>query len=183
MQAFTYGMGLRVAADCDLGLSLAHGGGYPGYGSYMLLFPNRGVGLFAFTNRTYGGPAPALWQAAAALQKAGWMPPPRAIAPSPAVRAGYAAAATIWRAGSVEAARGSLAMNFLLDRRSANWAAELGRAKAEVGDCRTDGPLTPAGALQAHFTWTCDRGRIEGDFLLAPTNPPTIQALRLVPAH
>ncbi|MBV9932283.1 MAG: beta-lactamase family protein [Alphaproteobacteria bacterium] len=183
MQAFAYGMGLRVAADCELGLSLGHGGGYPGYGSFMLLFPNRGIGLFAFANRTYAGPSAALWQAASALQKAGWMPASRAIPPSAAVRAGYAAAATIWRAGSVDAARPSLAMNFLLDRTVANWAAELARAKTDVGDCRTDGPLTPAGALQAHFTWTCDRGRIKGDFLLAPTNPPTIQALRFVPAH
>jgi hypothetical protein len=111
------------------------------------------------------------------------MPPPRPIAPSPAVRAGYAAAATIWRAGSVDAARPSLAMNFLMDRSVANWSAELARAKSEVGECRTDAPVTAAGALQAHFTWTCDRGRIEGDFLLAPTNPPTIQALRFVPAH
>jgi D-alanyl-D-alanine-carboxypeptidase/D-alanyl-D-alanine-endopeptidase len=182
-QAFTYGMGLRVMADCELGLSLAHGGGYPGYGSYMLLFPNRGTGLFAFTNRTYGAPAPALWQAAAALQKAGWMPAPRAIPPSPAVRAGYAAAATIWRVGSVEAARSSLAMNFLMDRTAANWSADLARAKAEVGDCRTDGPVTAAGNLQAHFTWTCDRGRMEGDILLAPTTPPTIQTLRFAPVH
>ena len=182
-QAMTYGMGLRVAADCSLGLSLAHGGGYPGYGSYMLLFPERGVGLFAFTNRTYGGPAPAVWQAAAALQKAGWLPPPRAIPASPAVLAAYQSAKTIWRTGSIEAAPGSLAMNFLMDRTAANWSADLARAKAEVGDCRTDGPITPAGALQAHFTWTCERGRIEGDFLLAPTNPPTIQALRFVPAH
>jgi D-alanyl-D-alanine-carboxypeptidase/D-alanyl-D-alanine-endopeptidase len=182
-QAFTYGMGLRVMADCELGLSLAHGGGYPGYGSYMLLFPNRGIGLFAFTNRTYGAPAPALWQAAAALQRAGWMASPRAIPPGAAVRAGYAAAERIWRAGSVEAARSSLAMNFLMDRTAASWAADLARTKTEVGDCRTDGPPAAAGNLQAHFTWTCERGRIEGDILLAPTNPPTLQALRFAPAH
>jgi CubicO group peptidase (beta-lactamase class C family) len=181
MQAFTYGKGLRVMADCDLGLSLSHGGGYPGYGSYMLLFPDRGIGLFAFTNRTYGAPAPALWQAAVSLHKAGWMPAPRPVPPSPDVRAGYAAAATIWRAGSVEAARPHLAMNFLMDRTAANWSADLARARAEVGDCRTDGPVTATGNLQAHFTWTCDRGRIDGDFLLAPTSPPTIQALKFAP--
>jgi hypothetical protein len=35
------------------------------------------------------------------------------------------------------------------------------------------------------FTWTCERGRIEGQLLLAPTDPPSIQALRLriVPAQ
>ena len=54
-QAVTYGMGLRVGADCDLGFTLAHGGGYPGYGSYMLLLPDQDVGIFAFANGTYAG--------------------------------------------------------------------------------------------------------------------------------
>jgi len=31
--------GMRVMQDCDAGFALAHGGGYPGYGSYVLLFP------------------------------------------------------------------------------------------------------------------------------------------------
>ena len=50
---------LRVAQDCDLGLTLTHGGGYPGYGSFLLLLPEQGVGIFAFANRTYGGAGPA----------------------------------------------------------------------------------------------------------------------------
>ena len=64
-------MGFRVAQDCDLGLTLAHGGGYPGYGSYLLLLPEHGVGIFAFANRTYAGPSPPVWQAAVALHRAG----------------------------------------------------------------------------------------------------------------
>ena len=67
-QAQAYGMGFRVAQDCDLGLTLAHGGGYPGYGSYLLLLPDYGVGIFAFANRTYAGPSPPVWQVAAALR-------------------------------------------------------------------------------------------------------------------
>ena len=60
LQASTYGMGMIVAVDCDLGLTLSHGGGYPGYGSYVLLLPDYGVGIFALANRTYAGPrAPA----------------------------------------------------------------------------------------------------------------------------
>jgi CubicO group peptidase (beta-lactamase class C family) len=46
VQAMVYGMGLRVAQDCDAGLTLAHGGGYPGYGSYVLLLPDHDVGIF-----------------------------------------------------------------------------------------------------------------------------------------
>ena len=67
----TYGMGLIAAADCELGLTLSHGGGYPGYGSHVLLLPDYGVGIFAFANRTYAGPRPPVWDAAVALLRAG----------------------------------------------------------------------------------------------------------------
>ena len=65
--ASTYAMGLIAAADCDLGLTLSHGGGYPGYGSHVLLLPDYGIGIFAFANRTYAGPRPPVWDAAIAL--------------------------------------------------------------------------------------------------------------------
>jgi hypothetical protein len=38
-QSAAYAMGLIAAQDCELGLTLSHGGGYPGYGSHMLLLP------------------------------------------------------------------------------------------------------------------------------------------------
>ena len=60
-----------VAVDCELGLTLSHGGGYPGYGSHVLLLPDYGVGIFAFANRTYAGPRPPVWDAAVALLRAG----------------------------------------------------------------------------------------------------------------
>lgn len=70
-QAATYGMGMIVAVDCDLGLTLSHGGGYPGYGSHVLLLPDYGIGIFALANRTYAGPSAPVWDAAVALHKAG----------------------------------------------------------------------------------------------------------------
>jgi hypothetical protein len=48
-----------------------------------------------------------------------------------------------------------------------------------VGACRTDSPIVATGALSGIFGWTCERGTINGTLLLAPTNPPTIQSLRL----
>ncbi|RYD45042.1 MAG: class A beta-lactamase-related serine hydrolase [Sphingomonadales bacterium] len=70
-QAAAYGMGWRVAQDCDLGLTLAHGGGYPGYGSHVMLMPDHGVGVFALSNRTYAGPSGPAWDTAVAMDKAG----------------------------------------------------------------------------------------------------------------
>ncbi len=52
-------MGFIAAQDCELGLTLSHGGGYPGYGSHVLLLPDYGIGIFAFANRTYAGPRAA----------------------------------------------------------------------------------------------------------------------------
>jgi CubicO group peptidase (beta-lactamase class C family) len=177
-QAIAYGMGMRVAQDCDLGPTLAHGGGYPGYGSYLLLLPEQGIGIFALTNRTYAGPSAPVWSAAMELHRAGvlW---PRAQRVSEALTAAYRAAGGIYRAGSVEVARGQLAMNFLMDRSASNWRADLAHLRSALGTCATDAPITATGALSGRFSWTCERGRLDGQLLLAPTPTPQIQALRL----
>ena len=177
-QAATYGMGMRIAVDCDAGLTLAHGGGYPGYGSYVLLLPDHGIGLFALTNRTYAGPSGPVWDAAMELHRAGLLRG-RQVPVSDALAATYAAAGAIYRAGNLTSGRDRLAMNFLMDRSADNWARELARLKGEVGECQTGAPITATGALAGRFQWTCERGRLDGQLLLAPTDPPTIQALRL----
>jgi len=177
-QAQTYGMGLRVANDCELGLTLAHGGGYPGYGSFVLLLPERGVGIFAFANRTYAGPSAPVWDAAALLSRAGLLPP-RTLPVGAALAAAYADAGAMYRARVLAPGRERLAMNFLMDRTAENWAREFARLQALVGDCDTAAPITATGALSGRFQWACARGRLDGQLLLAPTSPPTIQALRL----
>jgi len=176
-QAAAYGMGFRVAQDCDLGLTLGHGGGYPGYGSYLLLLPERGVAIFAFANRTYAGPSPPVWAAAIELNHAGLLAG-RSIPVSGALAGAYRVSAAMWQAGSLDPGRGALAMNFLMDRTADNWAREFARLKAQAGNCRTDSPIEANGALAGRFQWACERGTLQGQLLLAPTNPPTIQALR-----
>ena len=42
-------------------------------------------------------------------------------------------------------------------------------------------PMFATGNLSATFRWTCEKGLIDGQILLAPTNPPTLQALRFAP--
>jgi CubicO group peptidase (beta-lactamase class C family) len=177
-QAVAYGMGLRVGADCDLGFTLAHGGGYPGYGSYMLLLPDQDVGIFAFANGTYAAPVAAVFDAAMELHGAGLLRP-RPVPVSEALAAAYRAAGAIYQAGNVEGAGGLLAMNFLMDRSATDWARDLAGLKLVIGDCRTDAPLTPTGRLSGRFRWTCARGTLEGELLLAPTNPAGIQELHL----
>lgn len=175
-EASTYGMGFYAAADCELGLTLSHGGGYPGYGSHVLLLPDYGVAIFAFANRTYAGPRPPVWDAAVTLLRAGWLRP-RPSAPSTALTTAYAAAARMFTAGSVTSAGDVLAVNFLMDRDAEHRARDLTELKAQVGTCDTAAPIVPSGALAGDFTWRCERGRVTGEVLLTPTPTPRIQSL------
>lgn len=177
-QASVYGMGMIVATDCELGTTLSHGGGYPGYGSHVLLLPEQGVGIFAFTNRSYSGSSVPVWDAAVELSKGGFLKR-RATPASTALAAAYRVAGTIYQQGDIGAAAGELAMNFLMDRDAAGWRRDLAGLKAKVGSCDTSVPVSPSGALAGDFVWRCEHGRVAGSVLLTPTSPARIQTLSL----
>ena len=178
-QAAAYGMGMNAAMDCDLGFTLSHSGGYPGYGSHVMLLPDRGVGIFAFANRTYAGPSAAVWDAAIALDEAGLLGKARELPVSAELAQAYHTVGTMFAAGSVAGAKEQLAMNFLLDRDAASWSSELAKLKSSVGDCDTNSPVDSTGALSGNYTWRCTHGRLHGSLLLTPTLPPRIQAWEL----
>jgi CubicO group peptidase (beta-lactamase class C family) len=180
-QAITYGRGMIVAMDCDLGVTLSHSGGYPGYGSHVMLMPDRGAAIFAFANRTYAGPGAPVWDSALSLLKAGALPGERPVPISSDLADSYRTAINIYQEGSLSESTSALAMNFLLDRDADGWSRDLAKLKTQVGDCDTSAPLTAAGALAGEFTWRCSHGRIKGSLLLAPTRPVKIQELRLAP--
>jgi CubicO group peptidase (beta-lactamase class C family) len=177
-QAVTYAMGFNAVIDCDLGFALTHGGGYPGYGSRVLLLPEQGVGIFALANRTYAGPSPPVWDAALALNNAGFLQK-RSVAVSADLASAYRSVGEIYNKGDVAAGGDVLAMNFLLDRDAAGWGRDLAELKNEVGACDTTAPVTVNAWLSGEFTWRCERGRLTGSVLLAPTRPPRIQSLKL----
>jgi hypothetical protein len=162
-------------------LFLGHGGGYPGYGSFVLLLPDYGVGVFALANRTYAGPAGPVTDAAVALHKAGVLKP-RPTEVTDTLAGAYAAVTKMYETGGIRSAGDVLAMNFLLDRTAEGWARELANLRTQVGRCDTNSPIAATGALSGSFTWRCEHGRVNGSLLLAPTRPPRIQALGLVRA-
>jgi D-alanyl-D-alanine-carboxypeptidase/D-alanyl-D-alanine-endopeptidase len=177
--AVAYAMGWSLIEDPDLGRVLAHGGGYPGYGSYAVLLPDRGAALFALTNRTYAGPAPQVFKAALAMRSSGLLPEERSVETGSRVLAGYEIARALFAAGDVAAVTDRLAVNFLLDRDAAHWATELARLRKEVGPGALSEPVSATSAMGGTFTWACAHGRIKGSFQLAPTTPATLQTLSL----
>jgi len=174
----SYGMGFHVSVGCDFGVTLSHGGGYPGYGSHILLIPQKGLGVFAFANRTYAGPSGAVWDAAAALSTEDFFKD-RAPPVSEELARAYRAVGAIYQAGSVTGAQDQLAMNFLLDRDAAGWSRDLASLKKAVGDCDTAAVISPTGAMTGDFKWRCTHGRLTGSVLLAPTKPASIQQIKL----
>ena len=176
--ATSYGMGFIVSVGCDFGVTMSHGGGYPGYGSHVLLIPAKGLGVFAFANRTYAGPSGAVWDAAAALSEEDFFKD-RPLPVSEDLARAYRAVGAIYKAGSLDANVGQLAMNFLMDRDAAGWARDLAALKKSVGDCDTAAAISATGSLAGEFKWRCTHGRVTGSVLLAPTKPSTIQQIKL----
>jgi serine-type D-Ala-D-Ala carboxypeptidase/endopeptidase len=171
-----YAAGLASADDCILGPVLFHGGGFPGYGSHMLLIPDLGVGIFALSNRTYAGPSAPVWDAATDLMQGGFLPP-RIMETSPQLADAYEAAKIMWREGSVVSVDPSLAMNFFMDRSAKNWAKILTEHKEKAGRCDTSAAIVPTGKLSGRFSWTCVNGMVTGNVLLAPHEDVQIQSI------
>jgi CubicO group peptidase (beta-lactamase class C family) len=178
-QAQTYGMGWQVVEDCDLGRVVTHTGGYPGYGSVVMLLPEKNLGIFAFSSRTYNAPRDPAFRAALALQKAGLLTD-ASLPVSPGLAAAYDSARAVWRSGNIAAA--PLANNMLLDNSAADWAKLVANVKAEVGSCPAAEPIVPISAMEGRFTWRCERGRVSGRVQRAPTPQVTLQALDFAPA-
>ena len=178
-QAVAYGMAWRVIDDCEVGRIVTHTGGYPGYGSVVMLLPEKGVGVFAFSSKTYGGPSLAALRAVLALQTAGALKD-AAIPVSPGLAAAYDAARAVWRSADVKAA--PLANNMLMDHDPAAWTKIVTGVQAEVGACLATEEITPVSAMEGKFTWTCEHGRVTGRVQRAPTPAVTLQALEFAAA-
>ena len=173
--AVVYGGGLRVGDDCKLGRVAFHGGGYPGYGSHMVIAPESGWGVFVFTNHTYAGPSGLAWAALTAIQGAGLMKAD-AFPVSPALKTAAAGVERILASGRVAADPALLAVNLLMDRDAAHRDAALTRVRAAAGYCEPPA-LTADGALEGTLRWQCRGGTLSAHLLLAPTPTPQLQAL------
>lgn len=171
-----YGFGLRITSDCRFAQIVAHGGGLPGFGSYMAWLPEYGVGMFAMATLTYAGPAEAIAQAWDALLGTGglrrreWVPTPLQIEMRERIL-------QLWQRWDDAEAGRIVAVNFFRDRPSEERQAEIRRLKAELGACAAAGPLMPENWLRGQFNLTCEKGTVGVFFTLAPTAPPAIQHL------
>ena len=78
-----YGYGLAVRLDLALGTIVAHGGGYPGFGSFMAWHPASGVGVVGLGNVRYAPMRDVVMDQLRSLVASGAVPRRRRAAPDP----------------------------------------------------------------------------------------------------
>ena len=171
-----YGYGLRIATDCRFEHIVGHGGGLPGFGSYMAWLPDYGVGMFAMANLTYAGPAEPINQAWDVLLKTGGLQK-RELPASPILAEMHDHIVNLWKEWDEGEAKKIAAMNLFLDIPAAQRRAEIQKMKSEVGECSAVGPVIPENWLRGQFNMSCRNGTVAVFFTLAPTQPPKVQHL------
>ncbi|BDC48408.1 hypothetical protein F183_A07240 [Bryobacterales bacterium F-183] len=175
-----YGYGLGVSQDCRFGHIVGHGGGLPGFGSYMMWLPEYGVGMIAMTNLTYSGPSQALSEAFDVLLRTGALQP-RVLPPAPVLTSTRNAIADLWNNWDDKKLEKIAANNLLMDLSVADRREDMETVRKQVGTCRTPSEVVPENLLRGAFRMGCEKGEVEVVFTLAPTNPPTIQFLNFRP--
>ena len=169
-----YGYGLMSTADRDLGRRLHHSGGLPGYGSHVLLMPERGWGVMAFGNRTYAQMSRITLRMAELLHAVA--PPPDAAKPSAMLARAIEAIVAAYAAGRIEVAEEKFAVNFLLDMPARLRDVELAALKEKLGEGRLE-KIEPVHTLGGRFTLACEHGRLQATIVLAPGAEAGIQKL------
>ena len=175
-RASAYGYGLGVSQTCQFRRMVAHSGGLPGFGSYMMWLPDSGVGIFVMTNLTYTAGTAAAEQALEILRTTGALQP-RELPPSPELLATHDALIQVWNGRDRAEMERLAADNLFEDRSAADRLKDIERLQSEAGPCGAPGPVKPENLLRGGFRMACQNATIQVYFTLAPTMPPKVQRL------
>ena len=181
VRAVTYGFGLGASQDCLIRFEVNHGGGLPGFGSDMRWLPEYGVGFFALSNTTYAPARRLTRDIMTALTDTGALEPRHPV-PAPALVQAVAETARLLDAWDDGRARALAAENLFLDRSLEARRDEIAKLREGLGACRA-GEIEAENALRGRFRMTCDKGWLDVNLTLAPTQPPRVQMLNVTSAR
>jgi hypothetical protein len=172
-----YGYGLGWRKDCNGLVRISHGGGLPGFGSEWRIYPDYGIGVVSFSNRTYG--APGLPNAIALdtmIQIAGLKP--RKLQASQILekrKKEIVEMLPLWN----DTQTGIFAENFFLDESIENWRKNSQSLFAEAGDVQNVTGIIAENQLRGRFMIECSQKNIAVFFTLTPEREAKIQQLDL----
>lgn len=172
----SYAYGLSNTRDCRFDQIVAHSGGLPGFGSYMVWLPNEGVGIFAMANLTYAAPRAPADAAFDELRKTGALQP-RELPPAPILISMRDTIFKLWSKWDNATANKIAASNLFQDKAADVRRKEIEALKADIGTCTEPGAIRPENWLRGIFRIPCEKASVNVTFTLAPTQPPTVQSL------
>ena len=174
--AYAYGLG--STQDCRFRMTVAHGGGLPGFGSNMTWLPEHGVGVIVLANVTYAGVGGIARGMLEKLAATGGLQPRKWPASTPLLETRTAVTALVnqWSDAGLEAIA---ADNLHLDRSLDTRRKDVMALHESLGTCAPDGEIEAENWLRGTFKLACQRGWLQVAFTLAPTMPPRVQHLSL----
>lgn len=177
-QMLAYGYGLRIQKDCKGVIQIAHSGGLPGFGSNFSFYPDYGLGIILFANRTYAPTAAANAQALQLLLRKADLQP-RKLPASAILTKRQQQVAQLIQTWDEKLGNEILAENFYPDRDRDHRREEAQKLLKEAGKILHTGDLIPENQLRGVFRLHGAYKDIEVFFSLSPEKDPKVQALTL----
>jgi CubicO group peptidase (beta-lactamase class C family) len=176
--AMSYGYGLTIIQDLGIGTVVAHGGGYPGFGSNMRWHPASGLGVVALGNARYVNLSLPARDSLRALVRAD-SKRGRRIRPWPATATARRDVEQLVVEWDDEIAARLFAMNVELDEPLARRKATLERLRALHGRLTPDDSEPSESESPAHLSWWLagERGCVRIEMRLSPEPTPRVQTL------
>ena len=174
IRAVGYGLGWGASETCEFDRMITHGGGLPGFGSYVAFFPDQGVGIFAFANATYAPMARLVLETAKALASRGAMSK-RRLPASQALRLAQMVALPLLEQWDDSRADRLFDKTFFQYNPAKQVRAQLENLHRRHGSCWPVGEMVVENALRGQVQLECDRGLLEVQLALTPDEPVRLQ--------
>ncbi|MCC5937390.1 MAG: beta-lactamase family protein [Lunatimonas sp.] len=176
--ATAYGYGLSWLKDCRERVRIAHSGGLPGFGSEWRIYPEYGIGIVSFSNRTYGSPGVLNAQALDTLIALADLKP-RKLKPSPLLEQRKNELLEVLTGGWPEDRLAIFADNFFLDSSYESRKSQVTQVLDQAGSILRVSEITPLNQLRGYLVLECANGNVEVFFTLNPEKEGFIQQVNV----
>ncbi len=172
-----YGFGLRITKGCNGLIQVGHGGALPGFGSNYVFYPEYGLGIMAFGNRTYTGPYPL--QKLEQLLFGELRLSPRKLPISEILVKRQEQVAEMIQHWDPALEAEIVAENFYMDKSREHRMAQIQEVLAEAGTIEQVDPIKNYNELRGRFEMLAENGIVSVYFTLSPEENPKLQQLNV----
>lgn len=172
-----YGYGLAIQKNCKGTVRINHSGGLPGFGSEYRFYPNYGIGIISFSNRTYASTGSANAKAMNILMA--WGIKSRELSVSDILSHRKEQVIQLIETWDKKLGNEILAENFYLDRSRKHRMEDAKRILRMAGEITFIAPLVLQNQLRGTFVMHGEKENIEVFFSLSPESIPKVQRLNM----